>query len=173
LATTKKRWNGKVETLPLDYLNDVMNQMLQYGERVRFAVGASTMRPNYQVIGAGERTMAFDGANILLHPKPGDFDGERVSATYTLEQIEKLAGGGKLAPASRAGTTHLAKGPGAGTRAAVALDAINAEKYAYFRENRHLLPAEINQHSDAITALMKNGVSAADAFGEILKKHFP
>ncbi|HEY5800117.1 MAG TPA: hypothetical protein VIT92_07845, partial [Burkholderiaceae bacterium] len=154
------------------YLNDVMNQMLTYGERVRFAIGGGGMRPNFQVINSSERSMAFDGNIRLIHPKEGDFAGAKVSATFTLEQIETLATGGKLAPTSRAGTTHVAKGPRTGTIAAQALDVLNAEKYAYFKEHRGSLPAEIGSHSDAITKLMQGGLSAADAFGEIVKRHY-
>jgi hypothetical protein len=165
---TKTRFNGKVETLSRDYLGEVMNQMLRYGERVRFAVGAS-MPPNYQVIGQGGRNMAFDGRHILMTPKPGDFTGDRVTQEYTLQQVETLASGGKLAPARQ--LTHLSSTPRAGTQASRTLDVLNAEKYAYYKENRATLPADIGKYSDQVTALMKDGLPAAEAFAQVAEKH--
>ena len=166
---TGKRFNGKAETLPRDYLTEVMNQMLRYGEKVRFAVGVNTP-PSYQVEGMGGRTMAFDGRHILLKAKPGDFTGERGSQVYTLQQIETLASGGKLAP-ERA-LTHLSSTPRAGTQASRTLDALNAEKYAYYKENRESLPKDISKHSDEVTEAMKNGLSAQDAFAQVVAKHY-
>jgi hypothetical protein len=163
------RWNGKVETLPREYLTEVMNQMLRYGEQVRFATTGSGPHPKYQV-GSGARTMSFDDRHILLTPKPGDFTGDKVSKDFTLQQIETLASGGKLAPARP--TTHLSSTPRAGTQASRTLDALNAEKYAFYKENRATLPADIGKHSDEVTEQMKNGLSAADAFAHVVAKHY-
>jgi hypothetical protein len=164
------RWNGKVETLPRDYLTEVMNQMLRYGELVRFATNGSGPHPNYQVVGAGGRSMSFDGRHILLTPKAGDFTGEKVSKDFTLQQVETLASGGKLAPARP--TTHLSATPRAGTQASRTLDALNAEKYAWYKENRASLPQDIGKHSDEVTAHMKNGLTPADAFARVVEKHY-
>jgi hypothetical protein len=35
-----------------------------------------------------------------------------------------------------------------------------------------MLPDEINQHSDEISKLMLNGMSAEQAFGEVISKYF-
>jgi hypothetical protein len=53
-----------------------------------------------------------------------------------------------------------------------AREAVDGEKYAYFKANRHMLPDEINQHSDEISKLMLNGMSAEQAFGEVISKYF-
>ena len=58
------------------------------------------------------------------------------------------------------------------TAAARAREAVDSEKYAYFKANRHMLPEEINQHSDEISKLMLNGLSAEQAFGEVITKYF-
>lgn len=166
---TGKRFNGKIETLDRAYLTEVMNQMLRYGEKVRFAVGVNSP-PSYQVEGMGGRTMAFDGRHILLKTKPGDFTGDKATQAYTLQQVETLASGGKLAP-ERA-LTHLSATPRAGTQASRNLDALNAEKYAYYKEHRAALPADIGKHSDEVTEQMKNGLNAADAFAQVVAKHY-
>jgi hypothetical protein len=166
---TGKRFNGKAETLPRDFLNEVMNQMLRYGEKVRFAVGVNSP-PSYQVEGLGGRTMAFDGRHILLKTKPGDFTGERASQVYTLQQIDTLASGGKLA--AERPLTHLSAKPREGTQASRTLDALNAEKYSYYKEHRAALPADIGKHSDEVTQFMKDGLSAADAFAQVVAKHY-
>lgn len=178
-TTKSKRWNGKIDTLAPEYLKEVMKQMSSYGERVRFALGAAGARPYYQVINPSERTMAFDGNHHLHHPQEGEFTGAKVSATFSLEQIEIVAAGGRLPGVGRSvsGSRTRASSSGSsartGTVASQKQDDINAEKYAYFKENRHLLPAEISEYSNEITSLMQGGISAADAFGEILKRHFP
>ena len=53
-----------------------------------------------------------------------------------------------------------------------AQDLIDVEKYNYFKNNRGTLPASIGEHSAQITALMKAGKSAEDAFNEVVSQHY-
>ena len=53
-----------------------------------------------------------------------------------------------------------------------ATDMVDAAKYAFYKDNRQSLPAAIGDYSDEITTLMRNGMSAEDAFGEVVKRHF-
>lgn len=172
MSTIKgKRWNGKIETLSTDYLNDVLGQMLAYGERVQFSLGTSGPRPHYQVTNSVGKKMAFDSNNHLLHPKADEFAPGNISSSFTLEQIEAaIAGAGSAAArASRAGG---ASGGGTRTSAAKARDLIDAAKYEYFKNNRKTLPAHIGEHSAEITELMTKGMSAEDAFAAVVKRHF-
>jgi hypothetical protein len=50
--------------------------------------------------------------------------------------------------------------------------ALDAEKYAYFKNNRGSLPETIGEHSEQISALMRGGMSAEAAFAEVVKLHF-
>jgi hypothetical protein len=169
-----KRWNGQIDTLAADYLKDVMGQMVTYGDRVQFGLSGSGQRPNYQVINAADKKMAFDSNNHLLHPQEHEFDGPNATRVFTLDQVKAaIVGGGRTASAatrvSRAGSTGRTRG----TTAAVKVkDVIDTEKYEYFKNNRQTLPASIGEYSAVITELMKKGMSAEQAFGEIVKQHF-
>ncbi len=169
MNTTKtKRWNGKLETLPAAYLNSVLEKMLSYGERVQFALTGGGS-PSYQVINATEKKMTFDGGHLLTYNTDA-FAGKPTSLIYSLEQIEAaMNDAGK-----KAKTVGRSAGSGGSTvprtSAAQKLAAVEAEKYAYFKEHRATLPAEIGQHAEEITGLMLNGLPAADAFAEIVKR---
>jgi hypothetical protein len=165
--TSNKRWNGKIETLPSDYLNGVMGQMLAYGERVQFALSGSGQRPNYQVINTAGKKMAFDSRNHLLTPKADEFVGSNATGVYTLDQIKAAgAGGGRTTAGTRVGSTRSS------AATVKAKDLVDAAKYEYFKNNRQTLPAGIEKYSEEITGLMKNGISAEDAFAEVIKRHF-
>jgi hypothetical protein len=172
-TTRTKRWNGKIETLKADYLNDVIARMETYGDRVQFGLKSAGQRPNYQVINTDGKKMGFDSGNHLLTASDDEFDASNVSAVYTLDQVKlALAGGG-----SKASTTTRASRAGAGatrttTAATRAKDQAAEEKYEYYKNNRKTLPPSIGEHSDEISDLMTKGMSAEQAFGEVVKRHF-
>ena len=173
MNTTKtKRWNGKIETLATDYLNDVMGQMVAYGDRVQFALTRGGQRPNYQVINTAGKKMAFDSNHHLLIPKADDFVGINTSSIFTLDQIKTAMLGVGVNTGSRTRVSRVGAGATRTTTAASTKDAVDAEKYEYFKNNRKTLPPNIGAHSDEITTLMRNGISAEDAFNEVIKRHF-
>ncbi|HEX8956686.1 MAG TPA: hypothetical protein VF798_10440 [Burkholderiaceae bacterium] len=165
-----KRWNGKIETLPAAYLNRVLEQMLRYGDRVQFALTGGGPHPQYQVINAAEKKMTFDGNHLLTYSTDA-FANKATSLIYTLEQIEAATNGAGQKAAS-AGGRSSAGGSGGGPRTSAAqkLAQVEAEKYAYFKQHRATLPAEIGKHAAEITALMMNGLPAEDAFAEVSKR---
>ena len=165
-----KRWNGKPESLSTDFLTNVLTQMGTYGDRVQFALSTPGAHPHYQVVNSAEKKIAFDGNHHLLHPQASEFDGANATAWLSIEQIRALQAGEGVAKKSRTSATKRA--PRTSTVAAKAADLVDAAKYEYFRTNRQSLPASIGTHSDEISALMRNGLSAQDAFGEVIKRHF-
>lgn len=171
-----KRWNGKIDTLAADYLNDVLEQMLAYGDRVQFSLGAGGVRPHYQVTNSAGKKMAFDSNNHISHPQGDEFVPGNISAILTLEQIEAaIAGvGRKSTTAARTSRAGSGSGGGSGTRttAAKTRELIDAARYEYFKNNRQTLPSNIGDYSNEITALMTAGKSAEDAFTEVVKRHF-
>jgi hypothetical protein len=169
-TTRNKRWNGKIDTLAADYLNDVKGKMEAYGDRVQFRLGGSGERPNYQVMNAADKKMAFDSNNHLVHPKAGEYVGSNASGVFTLDQIKAaIAGVGIRASAG----ARVSRVVGSSRTAAVKVkDLVDAEKYEYFKNNRQILPPGIGEHSVEITELMKNGMAAQDAFAEVVKRHF-
>jgi hypothetical protein len=170
-----KRWNGQIDTLAADYLKDVMGQMETYGDRVQFGLSGSGSRPNYQVINAFDKKMAFDSNNHLLHPQAHEFDGPNATRVFTLDQVKAaMTGIGRASTATRVSRAGSGNGSSSrGSTAAVKVkDVIDTEKYEYFKNNRQTLPPSIGEYSAAITELMKKGMSAEQAFGEIIKQHF-
>ncbi len=146
-----------------------MGQMLAYGEQVQFALSGSGQRPNYQVINPAGKKMAFDSNNHLLTPKADEFVGSNATTVYTLEQLKAvIAGGSRTGTATRVSRVGTRSSPAA----VKAKDLVDAAKYEYFKNNRQTLPAGIEKHSDEIAGLMKNGISAEDAFAEVIKRHF-
>ena len=171
-TTRSKRWDGTINTLSADYLNDVVGQMVSYGDRVQFGLTGTGSRPYYQVINSSDKKMAFDSNNHLLHPVADEFVGSNGSMVYTLDQIKAaIAGvGTRAAIASR---TRSASGTGSTRTTAVKVqDVIDSQKYEYFKLHRDLLPPSIGEYSGEITALMKQGKSAEEAFDEVIKQHF-
>jgi len=179
LTTTRsKRWNGNIESLKADYLNGVLDQMGNYGERVQFALVTAGNGPRYQLTNTDGRKMAFDGNHHLHHPDEAEFAPGNTTGVFTLEQIKLAKAGNFRSPgttrtsngtrssASRTGTPRVA---GAAARAK---DLADTEKYEYFKANRATLPDTIGEHSAEITTLMRGGMSAEQAFGEVLKKYF-
>ena len=168
-----KRWNGKIDTLKADYFNDVIAQMVTYGDRVQFGLSGTGQRPNYQVINAAGKKMAFDSNNHLLHPADGEFVGSNATAVYTLDQVKAaMAGGGSKSSVG----TRVGRAMGAGSRvsstAVKAKELIDNEKYVYFKDNRQTLPPTIGEHSEEISDLMKKGMSAEEAFADVVTRRF-
>ena len=146
--------------------------MATYGERVQFALTTPGTRPNYQVFNDADKKKAFDSNHHLLHPQPSEFEGSNASAILTLDQVKAITPG-KAKPKAKAKAS--AKSPTAKrttTASVKAADLVDAAKYEYFRANRHTLPTAIGGHSDEIGILMRDGLSAEDAFSEVLKRHF-
>ncbi|WP_039786982.1 hypothetical protein [Herbaspirillum huttiense] len=171
-SSKTKRWHGNVEAIKAEFLNGVITQMSSYGDRVHFSMFGSVQKPHYEVINSFDKKMAFDGNHHLHHPEDGEFAPGNATGVFTLDQVRLAkAGGSKTTRTLSTGGVKRAttRAPSAATRAK---DQVDGEKYAYFKANRHMLPDEINQHSDEISKLMLNGMSAEQAFGEIVKKYF-
>lgn len=176
-TTRTKRWNGQIETLKADYLKEVMSQMAAYGDRVQLALSGPGQRPHYQVINTSGKKMAFDSNHHLLHPREDEFIPGNVTGVYTMEQVRIIAAGGGVRIGTTGRVTRAAgTSPARSTRntpaAVKAKDLIDSDKYAYFKSNRETLPPTIGEHSLQITELMKNGMSAEEAFTEVVKQHF-
>jgi hypothetical protein len=175
LNTVKpKRWNGKMESLTAEYLNRVLEQMLAYGDRVQFALTGGGSGPRYQVINTSNKKMTFDSEHLLTSNTDAFIGNGTTSAIYTLEKIEAAIAGSGIKTA-RAGVTRSAGGTGntvPRTTAAQKIALLDAEKYEYFKAHRATLPADIGKHANEISALMMNGMSAEDAFADVVKRRF-
>ena len=178
MATSRiKRWNGKTEGLTSDYLKNVLQQMLTYGDRVQFGQSATAGGPTYQVMNSSEKKITFDGNHHLLHPKDDEFSDKSISVSFTLEQMQAAvaAGGFRVTSGARSNRvvrSGAAKTPGTRTTAARITERIDAEKYQYFKANAGMLPEDIRAHSLEISDLMQRGMSAEEAFEDVLKRHF-
>ena len=137
-----------------------------YGSRVQFALSTPGARPNYQVLNDADKKMAFDSNHHLLHPQPSEFEGSNATSILTIDQIKAI---GTAKPKTKIAAKRATRTT---TATAKAADLVDAAKYEYFRANRQALPAAIGGHSDEISGLMRNGMSAEDAFAEIVKRHF-
>lgn len=155
-----------------------MEKMESYGPGVQFELPGHAQRPNYQVINNAGKKMAFDKKNLLTGLNANGNVSDTLSAVFTLDAVKAAMNGGGARPAARAraprpGAAGGASGAGRShTPAAQVIDTIEHDKYAYFKGNRETLPEGIQKHSGAISQLMKSGMSAEDAFGEIIKLHF-
>lgn len=182
MSTRNKRWDGNLDTLAVDHMDNVIEKMTSYGDRVQFDLPGKGQRPNYQVIGKSDRKMGFDGKSLLMKLNENGEISDNLSSVFTLEQLKaaKLHVGVKQAkPRARRTTTS----DGAtSSRSAVSsrstapvvqvVDTTDAEKYQYFKENRDHLPEGIQKHSAAISDLMRTGMSAEDAFSAIIQQHY-
>jgi hypothetical protein len=178
LKTTRiKRWDGKIDNLPVEYLNGVLEKMQAYGDRVQFSYVAGGPQPGYQVINELGKTMAFDRNHHLLVIQGEEFTGPNATAIMSLDQIQRMISG--IGTSSRAGTRGVrvarkAAGGTGETKTAKArqLDMYAAQRYEYFRNNRQSLPPTITEHTEEITELMMKGKSVEEAFGEIVSKYY-
>ena len=171
VTSRSKRWNGKLETLAVDYLQHVVVQMAAYGDRVQFALTTPGAKPNYQVQNSANKKMAFDSNHHLMHAQPSEFEGSNATALLTLEQIQTAGKGVTRAAMTKQARPAKAAGR-APTAAAKVADLVDAAKYDYFKNNRATLPAGIGAHTDEISVLMRNGLPADAAFAEIIKRYF-
>lgn len=144
--------------------------MSTYGDRVQFALTGTGQRPNYQIINAAGKKIAFDNNNHLLHPKADEFIDNNATRVFTLDQLKTAMASDGIKTSSG---TRVGIGGGRRTAAAVnAMNQVDSAKYEYFKNNRQALPPGIGEHSEEVTTLMKQGMSAEDAFGEVVKRHF-
>ena len=144
--------------------------MNDYGERVQFSLSVSGPQPCYQVLNTSNKAMAFDRQHHLLHPVSDEFVGVNGSKIFSLEQVKSVITGVSIRITAAKRTTRstaIVK-----TAAVKKDDASAAERYAYYRDHRDLLPEGISAYSGDIAALMKTGKTAEQAFGEICDLHF-
>ena len=171
VTSRSKRWNGKLESLAPDYLQQVVAQMLAYGDRIQFALTSPGPKPNYQVQNSANKKMAFDGNHHVMQVGSAEFDGSNATPLLTLEQIQAVGTG-----VSRTAITKQARPAKSGGRSptatAKAADLVDAAKYDYFKTHRSTLPAGIGAHTDEISVLMRSGLSAEAAFADIIKRYF-
>jgi len=176
-----KRWNGSLDSLGADFLKDVIEKMEAYGANVQFEFPGNAQRPNYQVINKAGKKMAFDKKNLLMSLNTDGNVSDTLSGIFTLEAVRMAmtGGGAKTVARARVSRPSTASVSSGGTRsrsaqapAAEPVDTVEHRKYAYFKENRDNLPDGIQKHSATISDLMHNGLSAEDAFSEIIKQHF-
>lgn len=169
-----KRWSGKFDTLPADYLKAILEKMADYGDRVQFSLVSSGPQPSYQVINTLDKKMAFDKNHHLLSAADDEFAGANASAVFTLDQIKAMIAGVSVSSGTGTRTARVVRaGTGTGrTTAAKLNEQFATQRYEYFRNNRQSLPPAISEHSSEITALMMQGKSVEEAFGEVVKKYF-
>lgn len=172
-STRGKRWNGKLDSLPADFLTAVAEKMADYGDRVQFSMIGGGPKPSYQVMNALDKKIAFDQNHHLMSPQGDEFSGTNASATLTLDQVKAMIDGTGTGPTSgkTARPVRAARSSGR-TSAAKLNEQFAAQRYEYFKNNRQMLPPSISDHSGEITALMMQGKSVEEAFDEVLKKHF-
>ncbi len=158
-----------MDTLAVEYLNGVVAQMTSYGERVQFSL-ISGEKPNYQVINTFDKRMTFNGNHHLTSPQEDEFTGSNATTVFTLEQIKARIAGGVVKTAST--RTARVSSRSSSPAAAKVGDLIDVQKYEYFKNNVQKLPEGIRAYSQEISNLMKNGMSAETAFGEIVQQYF-
>ena len=107
----------------------------------------------------------------MLHPAEDEFVGANATPVLTLAQIETAianVGVKRVVTSTRAvrsvrGSSKPAARPG---------DLIDIQKYEYFKNNIKTLPEGIREYSQDITNLMKKGMTAEAAFGQIVAEYF-
>lgn len=158
-----------MDTLAEEYLNGVVAQMMSYGERVQFSL-ISGEKPNYQVINTFDKKMAFNGNHHLTQPQEDEFVGSNATPVFTLEQIKTRTASIaiKKTVSPRAARTSTRSSPAT----AKVGDLIDVQKYEYFKNNVQKLPEGIRAYSQEVSNLMKNGMSAEDAFGQVVQQYF-
>ncbi|NYT85601.1 hypothetical protein [Pollutimonas harenae] len=176
-----KRWNGELSSLTPDFLKEVIEKMNSYGDRIQFEMPTKARTPSYQVINARDMKMGFDNRHLLMRLNDAGNVGDEMSTAYTLEAIKAaLANDGRktasrgsarsTSPSSRGSSPRASSSRS--TAPAAPVDTIEQDKYAYFKANREYLPDEITKHSQEISKLMREGMSAEQAFEATIKAHF-
>ncbi len=172
------RWNGELNSLTSDFLKEVIEKMDAYGDRVQFELPGKNRSPCYQVINTREMKMGFDNRHLLQRLNADGNVSDEVTAVFTLEAIKAAQAGGGRKAASRSSTRggasagRATSSRSAAPAAVAAVDTIEQDKYAYFKSNRDFLPDGIARHSQEISQLMRNGMSAEQAFDAVIKEHF-
>lgn len=165
-----KRWNGNLDSLTPDFLKDVIERMDAYGDQVQFELPGKGQRPNYQVMNAAGKKMAFDSKNLLLGLNSNGNVGDHLSSVFTLGAIKAALNGGGVKTIKG----RVSRGPSTGgarvSATAQVLDTIERDKYAYFKSNRETLPAGIEKYSGKISDLMRSGLSAEGAFDAVVEQ---
>jgi hypothetical protein len=177
LTTSRtKRWNGTLESLSPDYLKGVAERMESYGDRVQFELPGHAKQPIYQVINPSDRRMGFDGRHLLLRLNESGNVADSLSPIFTLDAVRAAIAGRRTA---RSPAATRSGGPGRGSAAArraaapaVATDTVEKEKYAYYREHRDALPEDIARYASEISALMRTGKSAEEAFHQVIAEYY-
>ena len=166
ILTTRraKRWDGELSSLSVDYLKEVLEKMHAYGQLVQFEFPGHAKMPIYQVINHRGYKMGFDGKHLLHDLNENGSISDQLSTEFSIEQVQQAMEAPVAAPRAR---------KSAGTRARkYQPEQIEVDKYNYFRENRDWLPDDIQYYSDDISAMMRNGMTAEQAFSSILDENY-
>ncbi len=169
ILTTRraKRWDGELSSLSVEYLTEVAEKMQAYGQTVQFEFPGHAKTPIYQVINHRGFKMGFDGKHLLHSLNENGNVSDQLSAEFSLEQVQEAI----LNPPSAAPRARKSAGARA-RKTAVAPDQIEVDKYNYFRANRDWLPDDIQYYAEDISALMRGGMTAEQAFASILDQHY-
>lgn len=167
-----KRWDGKVDNLPADYLKGVQEKMNSYGDRVQFSRCSGPL-PNYQVINPADKKMAFDGGHHVMRAQEDDFSGANGTSVFSMDQVNAMINGVRMVE-GKAKSVRVVRPGSTGTRTTVRQveDQFAAARYEYFRTHRATLPPTISEHSDEIATLMKQGKPVEEAFNAIIEKYY-
>jgi hypothetical protein len=173
-ATRTKRWSGDIAALPADYMNNVLEKMAAYGERVQFSLVSGGAEPSYQIINDMGKAIAFDRDHHLLQAQEDLFAAANATAVLTLEQINAARSGYGASSRTASKTGRAVKSASGPTKTAAARldEQVAAARYAYFKEHRASLPPRIAEYSGEIDQLLKKGRPVEEAFGEVVKKYF-
>ena len=167
-----KRWNGDITKLSETYLNSVIEKMLAYGDSVQFSTSGSTDGPNFQVINASGKKIAFDSDYLLTQTRDDEFIGKNSATVYSLDQV-KAQVITLTSPVVKAAPKKTRRVTSGSTRGGSALskakEQIAIQKYEYYKTNRAALPTDIRDHSEEITRMMESGMTAETAFNEAIK----
>jgi hypothetical protein len=173
VSRKSKRWHGKVNDLPVDYLNGVLEKMKDYGDQLQFSLCTGPL-PSYQLINSFGKKMAFDCNHHLLRSQEEDFSAANVTPIFSMDQVNALISGIRMGEEKKTKTVRITRTGNAGTRTTVRQveDQFATARYEYFRAHRATLPPEIAEHSDEIATLMKQGKPVEEAFAAIVEKYY-
>ena len=174
-----KRWNGELDSLAPEFLKEVIEKMQSYGDRIQFEQPNRAAAPNYQVINPTGRKMGFDNRHLILRPNEDGNIGHELTPIYTLDAIKAAMTGTRTSTArtsrpraSSTGRSTTAPATRSSAPAPAAVDTVERDKYAYYKENKEALPDGIVKYSQEVSTLMRQGMSAEAAFELIIKQHF-
>ena len=155
-------------------MNNVLEKMAAYGERVQFSLVSGGAEPSYQVINDMGKSMAFDRDHHLLQAQEDLFAAANATAVFTMEQINAARSGYGANTRMASKTGRVVKSAAGPTKTAAARmdEQVAAARYAYFKENRGSLPPRIAEYSGEIDQLLKKGKPVEEAFNEVVKKYF-